>query len=203
MSRGGFKFDEIKAEDGTKIPIKLDKDSGVFSIEVSKGERIQGTELDDVKRRALAWLAENRALDWKPRIAIAFEGRSGWRAGHSISLEYARGFVAVDARGSGTAAAWDEIAETDEERELNKLDTLRGKPGRRDSDWKFRAGENRVVLEYTPERWSALRLITRAIESIEEKLQAFLSEEKAAATLAAIAQAGVANLLAGPKKEGK
>jgi hypothetical protein len=203
-SRGGFKFDELDCPDGSKLPIKLNREGGEFFIEIEGEDSFRGKDLEDVKRRTLAWLNENRALKWKPMISIEFDERSaGFRSGHKINLEYHRAFVATDSKGKTIVSYFDEITPPGDN-ETERADLLEGNPGRRDSDWRYRPDEGRVVLDYTPERWSALRLITRAIEDIEAKLRVFLAPKKAEETLGAIAAAGVAKLLGGPtaKKAG-
>jgi hypothetical protein len=200
-TRGWRKFDEISCEDGAKVPIRCNTETGEFMAEIPNPEypsqslaKFSGKDLNKVKAEAVAWLKDNATLQWEAIIVV--NGASRWKgvresSDNSLNLHYRRAYRAKRRDGS---FLWKEFS-LDGENESDD-DEVKGKPGRTTSGPGI--GEDSVVLPYTSERWSALRMISLLIKHINERLHALLDQGKLDDLLLSIAQRGAMALLPAP-----
>lgn len=206
-TRGWRKFDEIPWEDGTKHVIKCSTETGEFMIEIEDPgggwqslAKFKDKDLNKVKEEAIAWLKDNSTLSWEAIIIIKGGEKNPlgrmYVSEESLSLRYDRYFRAKRRDGS---YLWKEYAK-DKHQNSADDDDVTGMPGR---SLREPNTHERVVLPYTPERWSALRMISLIITQINERINALIDQGKFDDMLSTIAQRGASLLLPGPKETAK
>jgi hypothetical protein len=205
-TRGWRKFDEIPWEDGTKHIIRCSTETGEFMVEIEDPDggwqslaKFQDKDLNTVKEQTVAWLKDNSTLSWEAIIVVKGGEKNLGRmfsSEDSLSLKYDRYFRAKRKDGS---YLWKEYAKDKYKNSADK-DDVTGMPGRPMREPPF---HERVVLPYTAERWSALRMISLIIKQMNERINALIDQGKFDDMLLTIAQRGAALLLSGPKETAK
>lgn len=194
---------------GVIYPIKLHKESGDFSANIPNPDESQGTrylesfrgDLPTVKSQLEKYLkeADGKDLKWEPVILIKVDQRERWEMGrhgqNSLDLTYDRGFRAKTISGK---LLWREFNVGNDD------DNVEVKIREYNSDAPYYR-TTAVELAYTPERWSSLRLITKTMEIMNERLQAILQggADEVAKMLTGISEKGAQMLLPAPKEGGK
>lgn len=210
MARAGIrKIDEIVGPDGTKHPIHCNLETGVFTVKILDGdkrtlERFDGKDLEKVRADATEWIRGNTELDWKPILVIRSERGARWEAykgsERSIDLEYERVFRATRKDKSFVYKEFDKppdpkwpahFIEADDD----EVDGVPGKEIRR--SW----GDDSKILDYTPERWSALRMISVMIRTLNERIHGLIEAGTFEGLLETLAQNGTGLLLEAPKPQ--
>lgn len=203
-TRGWRKFDEIPWEDGAKYVIRCSTETGEFMVEIPDPTsdyrslaKFVDKDLNKVKEEAVAWLKDNSTLSWEAVIIIKGGEKNPlgrmYVSEDSLSLKYDRYYRAKRKDGS---YLWKEYAK-DKHQNSADDDDVKGMPGRAMREPSI---HERVVLPYTPERWSALRMISLIITQINERINALIDQGKFDDMLTTIAQRGAALLLPGPKE---
>lgn len=202
--RGVIKIEEFKWRDKV-FPIMLNKETGEFSVHIPNPDKEAGSyatpletfrgELLEVKEKLEKYLRESdgKDLKWEAVILISSHEPPHWeKKAHRIDLEYVRGFIAKTSSGKSLWRRFD----------TNNKDDIEQKMDNYNSDPPY-FWASAIRLDYTPERWSSLRLITESIEVMNEKLQEILhgGADKVAHMLHGIAEKGAQMLLPAPKKE--
>lgn len=196
--RGVVKVDQYEWR-GIVYPIMLHKGSGEFSVNVKNPdgeilESFQG-DLPTVKEKLEKYLkeADGKDLKWEPRIIIKCDKKESWEYGrrgqNSLDLDYTRGFRAKTMSGK---LLWREFIGEEDDVELNMRQYNSDPPYYR---------TDAIDLEYTPERWSSLRLITETMKAMNERLQAILQggADEVSKMLHGISEKGAQLLLPAPK----
>jgi hypothetical protein len=194
--QGVRKIDTFEVE-GATLHVHCDMESGEFRIEVDR-EMFRGKNLADVRAKAVAHVQNKMRANFKPVIMVekhdgGFDGNKEER----LCLKYERYFRAeIDDKFLWKVWNLDaKSSQPDEDRTDGKPSAgLVGFPG-----WRSDA----TFLDYTPERWLALRSISKAMAELNKRLIAATKPDKCADFLAGIAQRGVERLMAPEKKEGK
>lgn len=216
--RGWRKFDELKGEDGTKCLIRVNHESGEFRATVRpQGEQdtsysrpvfdFRAKTLEEVKEAAQKYLADTLKLEWRPMIVIFEPSKRGrWETEkgpdeNHVSLRYERYFVAIRVDGSRIWKDWKAVySEEDKKRAVDRMETLVGEPGYATDRENYAYTQ---LIDYTPARWSALRLMSHAIRELNRKLDHEFLGKDLNGFLEAVAERGNMMFLPGPtpKKE--
>jgi len=205
--RGWRKIDEIEGPNREKIEIRCNLASGVFMAEIpdpnnprrSSLEKFEGKNLEKVKADAIGWLKGNEKVVWEAIIIL--RGATKWRgvrdaSDSSLDLHYGRFFRAKRPDGD---YLWKDFKEKDNGKK-DSDDEVEGVPGELN---KFapHTGEDSLVLPYTPERWSALRMISLLIKQLNERINALFDQGGLDNMLTTIADRGARALLLPAPKE--
>lgn len=215
MARAGIrKIDEIVGPDGSRHPIQCNLGTGVFIVKILDGnktvlQRFDGKDLEKVRADATEWIRGNVALEWLPILVISSE-RGCWNNSDnyegsegSIDLDYERYFRAIRKDGG---VVYKEFAKPLDPKDpthhlvharKDDMDCVPGKEVR--CLW----GDESKVLEYTQERWSALRMISVMIRSLNERIHGLIEGGTFDAFLLTLVKKGAGMLLEGPKEGAK
>jgi hypothetical protein len=191
-------IDTIKRHD-QEIPIRLDKESGEFQVEVG-GHSFCGKDLGQVRQQAIDLLDETNVISFEPVIVVAYvESNTGHGPDEeSIEFQYERYYRGKMKSGKEfwkTFVAKNEIDDEDHVEGQRWKDVVGGRPGEATSvPWILRETAN-DVMEYTPERWTALRQVSRAVAEINRRLHQIVKEGRTEDFLANISRHGTAGLL--------
>lgn len=192
------KIETIVAEDGSKHDIKLHMETGTFSIAIHEegnyqsAVRFDGT-LEEVRSKAKAWLKDNTNLKFEPMLWIKSGEDNSWQKASDshIDLEYKRYFKAVRPDGS---TLWKEFRPV--YTEGGREDAVNGEPGNPTrGPW---TDKTAILLPYTPERWSALRMIGLMVRQLNERMAKLVKDGKFDDALKNIASQGMLALM-GPE----
>jgi len=190
-------IDTIKRHD-QEIPIRLDKESGEFQVEV-EGHSFCGKDLGQVRQQAIDLLDETNVISFEPVIVVAYVERN---TGHGPDEEsefkyerYYRGKMKPGKEVWKTFVAKNEIDDEDHVEGQKWKDVVGGRPGEATRiPWILRETTNDVI-DYTPERWTALRQVSRAVAEINRRLLQIVKEGRTEDFLANISRHGTAGLL--------
>lgn len=204
MAKGWRKFDEIACEDGTKLSVRCSTETGEFMVEIPDPTShhrplatFKSKDLNRVKEQAVRWLKENATLTWEAIIII--RGASRWNgkresSDDTLNLRYLRSYRAKRPDGE---YLWKEFSVDGEDEAQD--DEVNGKPGRTTRG--HGVDEDSLVLPYTVERWSSLRMISLLVKQLNERIHALLDQKKFDDLLGSIAQRGTSALLPAPKEK--
>lgn len=193
--------------DKSSYDINLDTEGGEFSIYLKDYQHsIRGETLEKVREDARQYLEQHCRTEFKPMIVVShgdrFHDFTIHAKNHNLAFSYERAFRGTRPDGEEVWRTW-EADEPFPESGGGWDDAVKGKPGRvthigyHDTD---------VVIEYTAEKWKALRQLTRMAQMLQKKLQEIRSSAKRMDTfLLDIHARGTVPLLeqAPPKKKGR
>ena len=192
--RGVRKIDTFEV-DGVTLEVHCEMETGKFRIEVDN-KVFEGSNLSDVRTKATTYVSEKKRADFKPVILVQAHG--GFDNDEDrLVLRYERFFRANgDNEGKTLWKAWN----FEGERKGKDADRTDGKPSYNLINfpgWRSDA----TFIEYTPERWLALRSISKAMAELNKRLKEAIKPNKCEEFLASIHQRGVERLMAPEKKQ--
>lgn len=77
-----FKIDSVVSKSGRmRKEVLFDRNKQRFFVELAPGERVEGTDLNDVKRRAKEMMVAFESYEWSQLIYINFDNERGWHHG--------------------------------------------------------------------------------------------------------------------------
>lgn|GEM_PF-3415408 len=171
----GRKMEVYEYEDGTKWEIRYqassDESKAFFCIDEDCS--VYGSNPTEVRRELKKWLDQNRAIEWEPIIEVEI-GRGVISRG-PMGFGFERMFRGEKADGRVIYRKWDltkeQLKRVMDDSDLSDADILElgavGRQGHAD------IGSSSIV-PYTPERWTTLRTLLRALEEIEGRLREFV-----------------------------
>jgi hypothetical protein len=198
--RGVVEVDTFKLYDRV-YQIYLNKKTGEFTIEISPEHAVSGKDLETVRKEATAFIESLHKLEFKPVIYIEHSHDFGTLkpSDDRLDFEYKRYFRAVDRTGKAIWRRFQEEGDIPEDdSDNNWLDALEGKPGEVMFEPSGSSGDKTVILDYTPERWKALRRISKAMMVLNRRLEEIVKPKVIETFLDDITKRGLSGLLAGP-----
>lgn len=197
--------EKIKGYDGNQYKIMLDKQTGKFHArDLPAGEWLSDASLPKLREQALSYIRKVSLAKFEPVIVVERDRYS--HGDHTLSLSYERYFVADIGESDqvwkaftpkgyeGTVVIGDDGGKQD--------DTLEGSPG--PASHRSDPSKDAIVLPYTPERWAALRSITKGVQELNRRLLALIENKtELDKMLGRVAKGGMPLLLGGqrPPKE--
>lgn len=155
-----------------KFQVTLDTDTGEFRIILTGHDHIaRGYTLEKVKADAIDWLKGNANLGMKPVIVIRMSEQRVAHAHdneHELMLRYERYFLGIRKDKVKVWKAWEDTGEIPEGDGNGWLDCLEGKASNQ-SDSPFDEDRSKII-PYTPEKWKALRKISKLIRALNIRL---------------------------------
>jgi hypothetical protein len=154
-----------------------------------------------VRQQAIDLLDETNVITFKPVIVVAYvESNTGHGPDEEdIEFKYERYYRGKMKSGKEVWTTFVAKNDTDDEDDTTEArkwaDVVGGRPGEATSvPWILREEANDVI-EYTPERWTALRQVSRAVAEINRRLLQIVKEGRTEDFLANIGRHGTAGLL--------
>lgn len=196
--------ENIKGYDGKEYKILLDKETGKFHVrDLPAEEWFSDTNLPKLREKALAYIRKVSLAKFEPVIVVERDRYS--QSEHSLSLSYERYFVT----GLGTSGSiWKAFTPAGYECTVvmgddggKRDDTLEGSAGH--ASHRNDPSKGAVVLPYTPERWTALRSITKAMQELNRRLLALIEDKGELDRMLGRVAVGGFSMLLGHKKEEK
>jgi hypothetical protein len=195
---GVRKIDTMTIE-GEPFDIYCDLNSGEFRIEVDH-EVFRGKSLPNVKAKAVVRITERNGGQWKPVILVrGREFYSDEREECELMLSYNRMFRAVQANSENVYWKPWYCTSKDGASVGNDEDCVTGTPGPDCCRTPMDLGSS-TVLDYTPEKWLALRSISKAMRELNLRIGEMIKPNRCEAFLAGVAHGDSLRLLMPPKK---
>jgi len=195
MARRGKKIDKFTWEDGRVFDIRLDKGSprDTFNVLVDEGSDtyVADTDINEVKKKAKAWLKEHASLEWECLIRVHVE--SGYFAGASMpTMKFERVFRSSE-KIDGTRD-WARFgAKPRSDQDFN--DFIKGSPTGKACE------ESGTHIPYTEENWRGLRNIKAMMRLLGENFERLMAPHELIPTLSKAAAADLKQLLFQPQED--
>jgi len=151
---GNVKVGKVQGPDG-HYDIRFNTKTATFSVGLP-GKTVEGKDFEKLKADAEAWLSGSRDLDWSPVIAVKIEDYLG--SDRSIVLGFERYF---------RAERQDEIYWKYFHTKGDMKSEAKGTPGENSRG----PDHDAQILEYSPERWKAIRAFGDLLESLNARLR--------------------------------
>jgi hypothetical protein len=189
---GWIALDDIELEGGVVVRVQLDKEKGVFHAryeEVHKGEDCEyhsgktweGKDLEKIRADVSEWHRAMNQLKWEPVIVIQECGHSNQKA--VLDQGFTRMMRARKMNGKGYEWRYWPVTKPEEKEEggqrigsgsfVNDHDLDVYPPGAMSSEpFTTRSDETPpVILEYTPERWTALLTLVEMEKALHARFR--------------------------------
>lgn len=197
---GGRRVDSLTARgDDREIPIRLDKENGIFRAEVG-GTKFEADNLIEIRAKILKYLGETSCLSWQDVIEIYTPGTFR-DEDEMFGISYQRFWISTPVDGFLLKASADDLRE--------KEDPLkRAHRAQRFYEWDTQRpfqppcrsgrepGSGRIYIPYSPEAWDGLRLLSQEIGKMKKRFEEIIATPQGIARIQ-----GLSTLLLPPGKE--
>lgn len=171
---------------GSKFPIRVSAQFGIFEIEVPTKDPLHpkifsGKDLEKLRNEVSSFLSDQTKLAWAPMIYIKNNRNGGGDIGLALSIYFKA------KRGDGTEVWRCDKSRRDEEPEM-------GEDGETDTD--FRYG---TLIPYTKETWKKVVDLASTIHTLHEIVSSGIHQKNVEALLQIFSEGGLEKLMSNPR----